>query len=323
MDSSLEKARFVLRETLAEFPLAAILGDPDPRPDYPRFEEWLERGDHGGMEYLSRTARRRRSLEEGYPGYRSLVIALLPVSNSRPLTGLGQDVRLARYAQGPDYHRVFEERFRRVRDRIRERLDPGDRPLVKPDHGSLLEKSLAAEAGLGAIGKNTLLINPLFGSHFTIGSLLLKTPLATLKGPFSGFSPCGSCRRCLDACPTSAFRAPYQLIAPRCLSYLTVEQPGSPTAFLRNEKGGDWLFGCDVCQDVCPHNHPRVATDAVGPEGEADSLGVVNSREDLIQLVEGNPSLRRVPPEFLWERLIEIAELQKTARDHHPREWSV
>ncbi len=318
-----ERARFILRETLAEFPLAAILGDPPPRPDYGRFEEWLERGDHGGMEYLSRTATRRRSLGEGYPGYRSLVIAVLPVGELHPLNGMGHDLRLARYAQGPDYHRVFEERFRRVRSRILTWLDPGDRPLIKPDHGALLEKSLAAEAGLGAIGKNTLLINPLFGSQFTLGFLLLKTRLDTLKGPFSRFSPCGSCRRCLDACPTSAFRAPYQLNATQCLSYLTVEQPGADGAALRKEKGGNWLFGCDACQDVCPHNHPR-NTDFPKAGDPAEGIpGVVNSREDLIQLVRRNPSLQRVSPDSLWERLIEIAEIQKKSIDVHPREWSL
>ncbi|MHB8422028.1 MAG: epoxyqueuosine reductase [Leptospirales bacterium] len=298
-------------ETLEEFPLAAILGDPAPRPDYFRLEEWLDRGDHGEMEYLSRTAVRRRSLGDGYPGYRSMVIAILPFGNAVPLLALGETVRLAGYARGPDYHRIFEEKFRRVRDRIRNVLDPGDRPLIKPDHGSLLEKSLAAEAGLGAIGKNTLLINPLFGSRFTIGSLLLKTPLDTLKAPFSSFSPCGSCRRCLDACPTSAFRGPFQLNATRCLSYLTVEKPHSLTAGLRMASEENWLFGCDVCQDVCPHNHPRGTTDGVMPDRERHSPDIVNSWEDLIQLVDRNPSLGRVSPEFLWERLQEIAERKK------------
>lgn len=312
-DPSSVRAQRVLRETLAEFPLAAILCDPVPRPDYFRLEEWLERGDHGEMSYLPRTARRRRSLEDGYPGYRSVVIAVLPVGESSTVVGLGENVRLAGYAQGPDYHRVFEERFRKVRDRIRDALDPGDRPLIKPDHGALLEKSLAAEAGLGAIGKNTLLINPLFGSRFTVGCLLLKTPLDSLKGPFSSFSPCGSCRRCLDTCPTSAFRGPYQLNATRCLSYLTVENPCAPTAGLRRESGGSWLFGCDACQDVCPHNHPRRMTGESRTEAGKSLPDVVNSWEDLIQLVHRNPSLRRVSPEFLWERLFEIAEQKKPA----------
>ncbi len=298
-----ERAMAIVRECLGEFPFAALLSDPPPRPEYAEYLEWLSRGDQGEMEYMARTKDRRRSLGDGYPGYRSVLMALLPSPPVRTGEHGALSFRVARYSTGPDYHRVFEERFRRVRNRIRRYLDPGDRPLIKPDHGSLMEKSLAAEAGLGQVGKNTLLINPVLGSQFTIGSMIFKTPLATVKGPFENFSPCGSCRRCLDACPTGAFRGPYRLKADHCLSYLTIERPDSPTVPIRLRSGGNWLFGCDVCQDVCPYNAPSRTKG-----GPADPPMVVNSRSDLIELAEQNPALRRVGPDHLWKRLGEIRE---------------
>lgn len=302
-----DRGRAVVRECLSEFPYAALLCDPSPRPEYEEYLAWLSRGDQGEMDYMVRTKDRRRSLSDGYPGYRSVLMALLPAPPPKIGEHRGVSFRLARYAGGPDYHKVFEERFRRVRDRIRPYLDPGDRPLIKPDHGALMEKSLAQEAGLGRIGKNTLLINPALGSHFTIGAMILKTPLATIKGPFESFSPCGACRRCIDACPTGAFRGPYRLKADHCLSYLTIERPESPTSYVRTGSGEDWLFGCDACQDVCPHNaSPRAGDRSVEPPA------VVNSRPDLIELAERNPALRRVGTDHLWKRLREIRD----ARGH-------
>ncbi|KGA94989.1 Epoxyqueuosine (oQ) reductase QueG [Leptospirillum ferriphilum] len=310
-EDDLSRARRILGETLVEFPCAAVLSDPPARPDFPRLLEWLERGDHGRMEWMRRRPERRRSLGEGYPGYRSIVIALLPVAGKGdPVHVFGTSVRIARYAEGPDYHQVFLERFRRIIERIRPLLDSGDRPLVKPDHGALLEKSLAMEAGLGVLGKNTLLINPLLGSHFTIGSLLLKTPLASITGPFSEFSPCGNCTRCLEACPTNAFRGPYSLDARRCLSYLTIEAPEDDEREVRRTDGEDWLFGCDVCQDTCPHNSSRSRREMPGRETSFSEKRVVNHPEDLIEWVRTNPSMDRVSLDTLRERVQEITSVK-------------
>ena len=304
-------SRRILEETLGEFPFAAVLADPSPRPDFARLLEWLDRGDHGRMEWMERRPERRRSLGEGYPGYRSVVIALLPVrGEGKSVHVFGQSVRIARYAEGPDYHRVFSERFRRIVERIRPVLDSGDRPLVKPDHGALLEKSLAMEAGLGVLGKNTLLINPALGSHFTIGSLLLKTPLVSIKGPFSDFSPCGNCTLCLESCPTNAFHGPYRLDARRCLSYLTIEAPGDDGRELRRTYGEDWLFGCDVCQDACPHNGSRLRGEMSGRETSFPAERVVNHPEDLIEWVRMNPSMDRVSSDTLKERVQEITSVK-------------
>ncbi|MDA8028946.1 MAG: DUF1730 domain-containing protein [Nitrospiraceae bacterium] len=241
-----------------EFPDWGILADPPPVPEWSYFIDWLSRGLHGKLGYLERTAPRRRSLSEGYPGYRSLVMGILPYDPRAfsPSPGPGH-AEIARYAVGEDYHTRFEKAFTRVLSRISPHLLPGDEPLIKPDHGALLEKSLAQMAGLGRMGKNTLLIHPEFGSMFTIGSMLLKTPLPERKARPFPRDPCGGCSRCLEACPTGAFESAYILDARRCLSYLTIERPDDDEEGLRKSSGDPWLFGCDRCQEVCPHNAGR------------------------------------------------------------------
>lgn len=306
-EGSADRSRQILSEVLKAFPVAAILGDSSDRPEFQYFLEWLERGDHGRMDWMARNPVRRRSLQEGYPGYRTIVMALLPVGGrGDPLVISGEPVRIARYAEGPDYHKEFDVRFRQVAERIRPLLDPEDRPVIKPDHGALMEKSLAMEAGLGAIGKNTLLINPVLGSHFTIGSLLLKTPLASLSAPFERFSPCGNCTICLDACPTEAFRGPYRLNATRCLAYLTIEAPGDENRTLRQSRGEEWLFGCDICQDVCPHNRHRGRESSTPARTANLADRVVNHPTDLIEWVRKNPAMGRVSSDVLRERFLEI-----------------
>ncbi len=238
-----------------EFPDWAVLVDPPPVPEWTFFLDWLSRGLHGNLGYLERTAARRRSLSDGYPGYRSIIIGILPHDPRAFSHPPGPDhAEIARYAVGEDYHIRFEKAFNRVLSSISSCLPPGEKPLVKPDHGALLEKSLAQMAGLGKMGKNTLLIHPGLGSWFTLGALLLKTPLSERKARHSLRDPCGSCTKCLTECPTGAFEAPYMLDTRRCLSYLTIERPEDDGAGLRKISGSPWLFGCDRCQEVCPHN---------------------------------------------------------------------
>ncbi len=283
----------------------AVMLDPPERPDFPFFLDWIGRGDMGSMAFLARNPQRRRSIAEGYPGYRTAVIALLPsdkrLSEPDPSPS-GVSVRIARYAIGPDYHDAFSRLFREVLSEIRPLLLPGDKPLIKPDHGAILEKSLAQDAGLGRIGRHTLLIHRQFGTRFTIGILLLKTPFTSWRPPLPDFSPCGSCTLCLDHCPTGAFSGPFSLDARKCLSYLTIEAPRSlENAVLPAGQGGNWLFGCDVCQEVCPYN---------GGEGFSGGEAIVNSPSDLIKLADENPSLMRVGISVLAARFGEIQKFR-------------
>jgi len=310
------------------FSLWALLVDPPEIPEGPFFLDWLSGNNQAGMDYLVRTAPRRLSLQAGYPGYRSIVIALLPHEKSAFFGQCGPGrAEIARYAIGEDYHSRFERAFRSVLSVIGDRLPSNERPLIKPDHGALMEKSLAQMAGLGVMGKNTLLINSVYGSWFTIGCLLLKTPLVEIRGPFQSFDPCGSCSRCLMECPTDAFEAPYHLDGGRCLSYLTIERPRDPNSGLRKEKGSRWLFGCDRCQEVCPHNRPILRRSRKGEDqvkGEEGTGGrVVGTKalteETMEQFRKRNSALSRVSTAQLMERVSEIREWETRESASSPR----
>ncbi len=309
--SSSDNTVDAIMETLSgkmdqEFPDWAVLVDPPPLSDWLFFRHWIDQGFHAGLDYLERTAQRRRSLSEGYPGYRTLVLGLLPYDPRafHPPSG-PSDAEIARYAVGEDYHIRFEQAFTRVLAPLKKTLPPDENPLVKPDHGALLEKSLAQLAGLGRMGKNTLLIHSGLGSWMTIGGLLLKTPLKERRGRSKMGDPCSQCTRCLDHCPTTAFRAPYTLDAGRCLSYLTIERPDDSGSSLRKTHGENWLFGCDRCQEVCPHN-ARVQSPKADP-GAGRFVPMEEATEESIRRFrKENGALSRVPVRKLLERVEEI-----------------
>ncbi|MFQ5690924.1 MAG: tRNA epoxyqueuosine(34) reductase QueG [Gemmatimonadota bacterium] len=240
--------------------------------------EWLDRGWHGGMAYMARedAVRRRLSPRQALPGCRSLIVASLSYARpegpegdgARPegrepipqrsgtgpeANGPGRDPLrpvIARYARGPDYHGVFEERLALLAARI-EAIAPEARLLPYVDYGPVLERDHAQRAGLGWIGKNTMLIHPELGSYLLLGELLTTLELP----PDEPFLPdrCGTCVRCIEACPTDAIRHPRGLDARRCISYLTIELRGAIPEPLR-PRIGQRVFGCDICQEVCPWN---------------------------------------------------------------------
>jgi epoxyqueuosine reductase len=158
--------------------------------------------------------------------------------------------RVAAYAAGPDYHRFVWDRINALAAWLEAEV-PGCRTEAVADTAPLLERDFARRAGLGWVGKNTMLINPRRGSYFFLAAVLTDLELAPDE-PFAG-SHCGTCTACLDACPTNAFPEPFVLDATKCISYLTIELR-SPTPLELREQVGNWLYGCDVCQDVCPWN---------------------------------------------------------------------
>ncbi|MGA2233808.1 MAG: tRNA epoxyqueuosine(34) reductase QueG [Tepidisphaeraceae bacterium] len=176
----------------------------------------------------------------------------LPEYMERGPEGTG---RIARYALGDDYHEIIKPRLHKLADWIKERF-PQAQTRAAVDTAPVMEKELAARAGIGWMGKNTCLINEEIGSWLFLGEVLTTLPLPADE---AATDRCGTCTRCIDACPTGAITAPYQLDARRCISYLTIEHRGDIAEDLA-AKMGDWIYGCDICQDVCPWNRRAAAT---------------------------------------------------------------
>lgn len=225
----------------------------DPPESLPFFESWIAKGYHGTMGYLARSVALRASLESLLPGCRSVVAVGLNYNQPNPpQPGMP---RLARYALGRDYHKVLRSKLKRL-DAWLKSQDPGHVGRVCVDSAPVLEREIAHRAGLGWFGKNTMLIDSLRGSWFVIGLLLSTLPLEPDEPAQGG---CGTCRLCVEACPTGCilFEDGRWLIdARRCVSYLTIEHRGPFDPGLE-EGVGEWTFGCDVCQEVCPFNQPR------------------------------------------------------------------
>lgn len=219
--------------------------------------EWLDRGFAGEMQYLER---RRDAYEHPagvLPGVRSVVMLGLNYRTADPVESAAGQGRVSRYAWGStDYHTLLRDRLKQLAKFVKLRR-PGSRTRGVVDTAPLLERDFARLAGLGWFGKNTLLINKRQGSWLFLAALL--TDLELVYDAPHETSHCGTCTRCLEACPTGAFEAPYVLDARKCISYLTIELRGPVPASLRPGMG-DWLFGCDVCQDVCPWNHKAPTT---------------------------------------------------------------
>jgi epoxyqueuosine reductase len=211
---------------------------------------WLERGHAGTMRYMHRQAAQREEPARIAPGSVRAVVVLKTYYAPAPPDAHGA-ARVARYAWGEDYHRVLGDQLAALARALVALGASPDATRYYVDAGAAPERELAQRAGLGWIAKNTMLIHPSLGSFTFIGCVLTDLPLA-VDAPFAA-DHCGSCRACLDACPTDAFPASRVLDARRCISYLTIEHREAFTA----EQGrsiGNWVFGCDVCQDVCPWN---------------------------------------------------------------------
>jgi epoxyqueuosine reductase len=240
-----ERARLAKAHAYAiGFDLVGIAG-LGPAETSGEFEAWLRDGRAGTMHYLERGAEKRRDSRLPLPGTTHAVVVALDYGGREPAGPV------ARYARGDDYHDVMDAMLRELHRRIAR--DAGREVLGKPyvDTGPLLERDLARRAGLGWFGKNTNLINPERGSFFFLGALVLDLELAADE-PFEA-DRCGTCTRCLEACPTGAITAPRELDARRCISYLTIELKDEIPVELR-EGIGDRVYGCDVCQEVCPWN---------------------------------------------------------------------
>jgi epoxyqueuosine reductase len=237
-----------------------------PSPYLDAYFAWVKAGYHAGLYYMDRPDRnaRRRDLGEVLAGARSVVSVALDYGALAPEAWLHDPRRgrIAAYAWGMDYHVVLRDRLKRlVADLKRMR----HKAMVYVDFGALLERSHGENAGLGFVGKNTLLIHPRRGSTFFLGEIVTTAEFDSYDAPLAPAPSCGRCTRCLAACPTDAFPRPFVLDSNRCISYHTIENAGWTPRRLR-ARFGNWVFGCDVCQDVCPWNRfAPVSDDAAFP----------------------------------------------------------
>ena len=282
--------------------------DPSRFADYLR--RWLDEGQAGEMSYLSNRFEERIRPDTYLPQAKSVIcVAMNYYAELAPLSDSDRSThgRIARYALGDDYHELIKSRLHRLADAIREICpDAVTRSCV--DTAPVLEKELSSRAGVGWLGKNCCIINPRIGSWLLLGQIL-----TTFDLPFDepATDHCGTCSHCLDACPTGAIIAPYQLDARRCISYLTIEHRGPIDPDLE-PKIGNWLYGCDVCQDVCPHNskatptphpefHPRF------PTGSLNVHEVLEWNDDDYRARLRNSAIKRVKLPILKRNAVTVA----------------
>jgi len=233
--------------------LGAIRVGATPLTDHhvERFEQWLHAGREADMTYLRRNLAKRRNPLERFPWGRSVVVVLVPYDADRSHSPSGSLASgIARYAQGDDYHDVVEDMLREL-ESLLSSLAPGTKSWRYVDTGPFSDRSLAAQAGLGWIGKNAMLIDPEIGSYVFVGTLV--TSLEHDLDVAEVTDRCGDCTRCIDACPTDAIDQERFVDSHRCISYLTIEHRGAIDASLSDRLAGN-VFGCDICQEVCPWN---------------------------------------------------------------------
>jgi epoxyqueuosine reductase len=267
MNNGSETALIVERATALGFDLCGVVR-AEKFPELDLTTEWLARGYAGEMKYLS--DERRRDPQSVMTGLRSAIVCALNYNSPAPrsveaLQSEGTEPRgwISRYAWGQDYHEVLQQKLLRLASCLPERFAEPHEARVYADTGPVHERVFAKHAGLGWLGKNTLLLNAKLGSWFFLGVILTTLDLPPTLGPAESPPPdlCGSCTKCIDACPTGALVEPYVMDARLCISYLTIELRSSIPEDLRMPMGRH-VFGCDICQDVCPWNRRAPVTQA-------------------------------------------------------------
>jgi epoxyqueuosine reductase len=285
--------RKVIKEKARQlgFVLAGVT-TPEPPSHYSTFETWLAQGHHGTMDYLAsdRSRARRANPLEILPECKSILVLATPYSPPLPMEeGLGVRGQIASYAWGEDYHDILPMRMKELVQFIEEQVGGPVKNRWYTDTGPILERDLAQRAGIGWIGKNTCLIHPKHGSYFLLSEIFLDLALEP-DTPFVT-DHCGTCTRCIEACPTDCILPNRTIDATSCISYLTIELKDDIPTELR-EKMGDWVFGCDICQIVCPWN--RFAGEGDSAFGSEDPLHSL-TEELTISTQEFNQRFKRSP----------------------------
>lgn len=285
--------------------IACGITDLAPVPHATELDDWLARGYAGTMRYLPRQAKRRKDPQTIVPEARSVVVICDNYYYQQP--DPQPTPKVAKYALGTDYHISMRSRINALADWLVAKGAKTARPYV--DAGPVPERELAQRAGLGWIGKNTMLIAPRAGSYFLIGAVFTDLALAP-DAPFTE-DHCGSCTLCLDACPTGAFVGPRVLDATRCISYLTIEHRGDIPETLADSFQG-WGFGCDICNDVCPWNH-KFSEESSRDEFRARSIWEAAGSKDFFESMDTDE----------FARLFEDTPLERPGLDGMRRNWRV
>jgi epoxyqueuosine reductase len=299
-----------------------LVGVSDATPSKYRayYRDWLDSGQAGTMDYLARRFDERTDPATYVPGARSVVCVAMnyhvPLEAPPAPPAPGPHGKIARYALGDDYHEIIKPRLHVLADYIRE-LAPGTTTRCGVDTAPIAEKELAARAGVGWIGKNTCVINESIGSWLLLGEVITTLDLPPDE---PAVDRCGTCRRCIDACPTSAITAPYQLDARKCISYLTIEHRGDIAAELQ-EKIGDWLYGCDICQDVCPWNSKALTSTNPAlsprfPSGTSDVRQLFSWDDDDYRQALRGSAMKRVKLPVLQRNARIVAENLSSNSSH-------
>ena len=241
-------------------------------------EQWLEGQREGEMGYLTRNKEKRYDPRLLVEGTRSIVTVLY---NYFPKHQIGNTCKfkIAKYAYGADYHDVLKRKLRQLLGHIENQVGKMENCRIFVDSAPVLDRAWAVRSGLGFIGKNTSLIHPKKGSFFFIGHLFLPTDLTATGHALT--NRCGRCTRCIDACPTGALEAPFRIDARKCISYLTIEHKGNLDLLDHNLFNG-WMYGCDICQDVCPYN--RFSLPNNEPDFQPSEALVAMREEDWTRL---------------------------------------
>ena len=245
-------------------------------------EQWLDEGHEGEMSYLTRNKEKRYDPRLLVEGTKSIVTVLYNYYPKLQI-GDGEHFKIAKYAYGADYHDVLKRKLRQLLERIETQTGKLDGVRVFVDSAPVLDRAWAVRCGLGFVGKNTTLIHPKKGSFFFIGHLFLPVALAETGQELT--NRCGRCTKCLDACPTHALEAPFQIDARKCISYLTIEYKGNFTG-MNPETFKGWMYGCDICQDVCPYN--RFALPNKEPEFQPSERLTAMHEDDWKNLSEAD-----------------------------------
>lgn len=249
MSNSEIREKLSRRANALGFTSFGVTAAATPPDDRDRLREWLTNGYHASMQWLERNAEKRVDLQKVLPGARSVISLALNYYHPQKHSECCGELKVSRYAWGDDYHDILGDKLDRLRQSLDE-LAPGSKSLTYVDTGPLMEKAIAQRAGVGWIGKSACLITRGYGSWVFLGEIITTAELA-VDQPHTDF--CGSCTRCIEACPTDAFPEPYVLDAAKCISYQTIEHRGDIPEQLSAHFDG-WIFGCDICQDVCPWN---------------------------------------------------------------------